>query len=209
MADEGFRRVIKGKGLDGEDEYGFELTELDQEFLASRKQRRVLTTLAVLLVAVLVGLIVALLTLTTTPSAPANKGESETGPMDWRQSIYRTNTENLLAPTSVAVAPNGEIYVAEPQRSRVLVFDSDGAFARSVQTSKEETNTPPATDDAPDLDEEMPQNAPEGDTAEVPNHVLMERPESVFVDEQGILYVADPTRGAIFVFDKEIGRAHV
>ena len=96
---------------------------------------------------------------------------------EWERSLYGygpAEGEQLLMPTSVAVSPTGDIYVTDPIRSRILVFDADGDPLRIVfgQTS----------------------------TADI----LFTRPEAIDVDPgNGDLYVADSQLSRISVFDAE------
>ncbi len=99
------------------------------ELTTPNRTRWVLTLVVVLLVAllaVLVALFVSLLRPVGLPSgAPAAKPDA----MEWVRSIYGygpSTAEQMLSPSSVAVGPNGGIYVTDPTRSRVLIFSADG-----------------------------------------------------------------------------------
>lgn len=95
--------------------------------------------------------------------------------MTWVRSIYGFGPsvdEQLLGPTAVAVAPNGRIYVTDPQRARVLAFNPDGVFAGIIQTGAAGTGVG-----------------------------QLGRPEDLACDSDGNLYVTDRANDKIIVFD--------
>lgn len=144
--------------------------------------RRWLVGIMVVLAALLIGLVAALFSAVRpdVPRIPESTGQ--TTPMTWERSIYSIGAGSddlLLAPTSVAVAPSGSIYVAEPQRNRVSVFNSAGAFTTVLSPTDTDGTT------------------------------LFARPESVEVDSDGNVYVCDPVRGQVFAFNAGLQLAHI
>jgi hypothetical protein len=109
---------------------------------------------------------------------PPGTPEQETaGGMVWVRSIYGfgpAKDEQLLEPTAVAIAPNGDIYANDPQRARVMRFASDGAFKALIHTGGGGTG---------------------------PGQ--FKRPGSIRTDTDGNLYIADYTAGKIIVFDDQ------
>lgn len=175
---------------------------LDPLVLAVERQRRWLVGIVIVLIALLIGVTAALVNVVG-PAGVTVPGRSGIGPLVWEQSIYSIGTtadDLLVAPTSVAVGPNGDIYVAEPQRFRVVVFNSGGVFKRSLQFdgprppvldggSAEVSGTPSGS-----VSDPQPESAPTSPVV---------RPESIDVDEFGNLYIADPVAGAVFAFNPE------
>lgn len=95
----------------------------------------------------------------------------------WVRSLYGfgpSEAEQLASPTSVAFAPNGEIYVTDPQYSRVMIFDPDGTFSRLLHTGAGGTEKG-----------------------------MFSRPESIDVDENGDVYIADSFSSKVIVFNSE------
>lgn len=135
----------------------------------------------VTLLAVLVALFASLLRPVGLPSgAPAAKPDA----MEWVRSLYGygpSAAEQVLSPSSVAIGPNGDIYVTDPTRSRVLLFSVDG-------TPKGE------------LKSETP-------GIEMGSFV---RPEALDVAENGDIFIADSQAKKVIVFnrDKEFVREY-
>jgi DNA-binding beta-propeller fold protein YncE len=126
--------------------------------------------LLVVLLVVLVGIFVRLLQPVGVPA-----GSEETPGLEWVRSMYGfgpSAQEQLLSPSSVAIAPNGEIYATDPIRARIMVFRPDGVFSRLLQTGKG--------------------GAGEGQFI---------RPESISIDGNGDVYIADSWAKKIIVFD--------
>lgn len=143
------------------------------EYAASNRTRILLAVAVVLLI----GLLVALLMVFYKMIRPAGAPEADTTPDDmvWVRSIYGFGPavdEQLKSPSSVAVAPNGDIYATDPTRARVMVFRPDGTFKRLIHTAG-------------------------GGTTKG----MFIRPESIDVDDAGLLYIADSWAKKIIVFD--------
>ncbi len=99
------------------------------------------------------------------------------GGIEWVRSIYGFGPgkdQQLLDPTSAAIAPNGDIYVNDPQRYRVMRFASDGSFRALLTTG--------------------------GDPGAAGKFYS---PASLAVDADGNLYIADPPGGKIIVFNDQ------
>ncbi len=148
------------------------------------RTRWVLTVVVVLLVAllaVLVALFVSLLRPVGLPSgAPAAKPEA----MEWVRSLYGygpSAAEQMLSPSSVAVAPNGDIYVTDPTRSRILIFSVDGS----------------------------PKGELKSETPSIHMGSFL-RPEALDVAENGDIFIADSQAKKVIVFnrDKEFVREY-
>lgn len=171
------RKVVKANVDRHGDAIEIDTSVVDPLVLSIERTRRWLVGIVIVLAAVLIGIAAALIN-SLSPDAikTPSSGVADSGPMVWEQSIYGigpTAGELFIAPTSVAVGPTSDIYVAEPQRSRVLVFSPAGVYERTISPLSEETTGTP----------------------------VMSRPESVFVDENGNLYVADPVEHTVFVFN--------
>lgn len=139
------------------------------------RTRAVLTIAVVLLSALLIGLLVFFFRLLEPQKfdyTPADSTE-----MRWVRSLYGfgpSADEQLKSPSSVAIAPNGDIYVTEPVRSRVMVFRPDGTFRTLLHTGAG--------------------GAGAGEFA---------RPESIDIAENGEVYIADSWAAKIIVFDAD------
>lgn len=136
--------------------------------------RRLRMTLRIVLVLLLVGMgvltyaAIRILQPTGAPKANVTAG------MEWVRSIYGfgpAKDEQFFGPTSVAIAPSGDIYANDPQRARVMRFAPNGAFKALVHTGA-------------------------GGTGK--GQFL--RPGGLATDEDGNLYIADPFADKIIVF---------
>lgn len=128
--------------------------------------------LLLVLLAVLVGMFYNLIKPTGLPG-----GTQGIDGMVWVRSMYGfgpTQDEQLRQPSSVAIAPNGDVYATDPMRARIMIFRADGTFRRLLHTGAGGTE--------------------EGQFI---------RPESIDIDESGDVYIADSWAGKIIVFDAE------
>lgn len=135
MSEEGRRKVVSSDVDRYGDarETGREL--IDPLVLSVERTRRWMVGLVIVLAAVLVGVTVALYFAIRPTDISITGGQGAGAPMQWIQSIYGIGPapeDLLVAPTSVAVSPSGDIFVAEPQRGRVLVFGAGGSFEREL-----------------------------------------------------------------------------
>ncbi|MDO8915862.1 MAG: hypothetical protein Q7W16_07260 [Coriobacteriia bacterium] len=136
--------------------------------------RRLRMTLRIVLVLLLVGMGVLAYAATQILQPRGAPKQSVTAGMEWVRSIYGFGPaadQQLLGPTSVAVAPNGDIYANDPQRARVMRFAPNGTFKSLVHTGG-------------------------GGTGK--GQFL--RPGGLATDADGNLYIADPFAGKIIVF---------
>ena len=140
------------------------------------RTRWVLTLVVILLVAllaVLVGLFASILRpVGLPPGAPAAKADT----MEWVRSLYGygpSAAEQMLAPSSVAVGPNGDIYVTDPTRSRLLIFSVDGS----------------------------PKGELKSKTPSIRMGSFM-RPEAIDVAENGDIFIADSQAKKVIVFNR-------
>lgn len=112
---------------------------------------------------------------TLSPARKANE-TARTAPTDlqWIRSLYGfgpSADEQLRGPTSVAISPNGTIFVTDPQRARIMAFNPNGTFARLIHTGR-------------------------GGSGKG----MLGRPESLAEDAAGNLYVSDSMNRKIIVF---------
>lgn len=141
----------------------------------SSRTRIILTLAIILLLALLIGLTVVFYNLVKPAGAPSvAQGEDD---ITWVRSMYGfgpTDDEQLKAPSSVAVAPNGDIYATDPMRARIMVFRPDGTFRRLIHTGAGGTG-----------------------------RGQFIRPEAVDVGADGSVYIADSWANKIIVFDDQ------
>lgn len=145
-----------------------------QDEMMVKRTRLVLTAAIVLLLAMLVALLVVFYRLLTPTGDVAARQSTK---LEWIRSIYGfgpSAEEQLEAPSSVAIAPNGDIYATDPVRARIMVFRPDGTFRKLLHTGKGGTG--------------------KGQFV---------RPESIDIDENGDLYIADIWAKKIIVFNEE------
>lgn len=150
----------------------------DESTAKPGRARAVLLVAVTLLLALLVALVVVFYNMLTPPGeSAAVKSENAAKQMIWVRSLYGFGPSadaQLKAPTSVAVAPTGDIYATDPSRARVMVFRPDGTFRRLVHTGGGGTG--------------------QGEFV---------RPESIDIDDAGNLYIADSVANKIIVFDAD------
>ncbi|MFA5844959.1 MAG: hypothetical protein WC971_09055 [Coriobacteriia bacterium] len=109
------------------------------------------------------------------PAGAPTRRVLASGGISWIRSMYGFGPaadEQLLDPTSVAFAPNGDVYVSDPQRSRVMRFAAGGAFKNLVHTGM-------------------------GGRGQG----MLGRPEGMDTDAAGNLYIADSGNDKIVVFN--------
>ncbi|MBA4371043.1 MAG: hypothetical protein C0418_05650 [Coriobacteriaceae bacterium] len=139
--------------------------------------RVVLIVVIVLLLAGMAVLGVFFVRILQPPGMPDTQGAQ--GGLVWVRSIYGFGPaadEQLLNPTSVAIAPNGDIYVNDAQRARIMRFNSSGAFKSLLHTGRGGTG--------------------EGQFI---------RPESIAVDADSNVYIADSFADKIIVYNDQGG----
>lgn len=147
---------------------------------ASEERRggnRLRTVLVVIIVLLLLGMgvlgffFVRMLRPVGTPQQQTD-GENA---LEWVRSIYGfgpAKDEQLFEPTSVAIAPNGDIYATDPQRARIMRFTSSGAFKSLLHTGRGGLG---------------------------PGQFL--RPSGIAVDADSNVYIADSNANKIIVFN--------
>ncbi|TLM81873.1 MAG: hypothetical protein FDZ75_07750, partial [Actinobacteria bacterium] len=141
----------------------------------SSRARTVLIVAIALLLALLMGLVVVFYNLLKPAGLPVSAGTTA-DEMTWVRSMYGfgpATDEQLYAPVSVAIAPNGDIWATDQTRSRIMVFRSDGTFRRLVHTGGGGTG--------------------KGQLA---------RPESIAFDPDGNAWVADTQGGKVIAFSQ-------
>lgn len=107
----------------------------------------------------------------------APKAQAGKDGMVWVRSMYGfgpSTDEQLLSPSSVAIAPNGDVYATDLQRARIMIFGPDGTFRRLLHTGAGGTQ-----------------------------RGMFIRPESIDVGENGDVYIADSWANKIIVFGSD------
>jgi len=135
---------------------------------------RILLIVAILLLSGVLAFL-AWLFLELQPPSQLTVSERQEDGLQWVRSIYgfgESADEQFFSPSSVAVGPDGLIYVTDPTRARVLIFMPDGEYAGILHTGAGGTG--------------------EGEFI---------RPESIDVDEANQLYIADSWANKIVVYD--------
>lgn len=143
--------IDTGQGAD--DELPSEQYEYVEEVVEYKDTRRTRIVLAVLLV--LLALLLAYLgyrIYTAQGGSGAETGDSGSGGLVWVQSIYGWGPgadEQLIAPNTVAIGPDGLIWTNSNNRAAVA-FNPDGSFDRilNADSSASATATPDATQTA-------------------------------------------------------------
>ena len=148
-------------------------------------QRARRTMIAIIVVIVLLLLSAsALLFWVAKPVGTVARGE-EAGGIEWVQSIYgwgEVESEQLLTPNDVAIAPDGTIWVTDQARARVVGFNPDGTYKTLLH------------------------QGPVGSS-----QFSLEMPTSVAVDADGLIYVGELEGDAVTVFseDNEVVRQYM
>lgn len=148
---------------------------MSQQPTFSLRPRLFLSIAIVLLFALLVALSVVFFNLIKPTGLPG--GAQGADGLVWVRSMYGfgpTTDEQLRMPSSVAIAPNGDVYATDPTRSRIMIFRADGTFRRLLHTAA-------------------------GGTEEG----MFIRPESLDIDEDGDVYIADSWANKVIVFDAQ------
>jgi len=142
----------------------------------AHNQTRWVLSIVVMLLLSLLGVLVALffnlLQPTGLPTGAPSAGSKE---MTWVRSMYGFGpsvAEQLRSPSSVAVAPNGDIYTTDPTRARIMIFSADGV-PKGVLASAQP-------------------GAGEGQFV---------RPEAIDIAENGDVFVADSRAKKVIVFN--------
>ncbi|MDZ4168895.1 MAG: NHL repeat-containing protein [Coriobacteriia bacterium] len=145
------------------------------EAAAPSRARIILIVAILLLLALLAGLLVVFYNLVKPGGTP--QGEQAADELRWERSMYGfgpSPDEQLQLPSSVAIAPNGDVYATDPMRARIMIFRSDGTFRRLLHTGAGGTG---------------------------PRQFI--RPEAIDIDAEGDLYIADSWANKIIVFDAQ------
>ena len=143
--------------------------------VSSNRTRFVLASVLVLLVALLIALIAIFANLLRPAGLPDSASSGASNGVQWVRSLYGFGPaadEQLLSPSSVAIAPNGDIYATDPVRARIMVFRPDGIFSRLLHTG-----------------------------AGGRGKGQFVRPESLSIADNGDVYIADSWAKKIIVFD--------
>lgn len=138
-----------------------------------KRPRLILLIAIILLIILLLGLVGAFFLLVR-PQGSSEQAEAGPTEFSWIRSLYGYGPsieEQLRAPSSVAIAPGGDVYVTDQIRGRILIFRPDGTFRRLLRTG-------------------------EGGTGKG----QFIRPEAIDIDENGDLYIADGWAKKIIVF---------
>ena len=140
------------------------------------RTRWVLTLVVILLVALLTVLVALFVSLLRPVGLPSGAPVAKPDAMEWVRSIYGygpSTAEQMLSPSSVAVGPNGDIYVTDPTRSRLLIFSADGT----------------------------PQGVLKSENPSIQMGSFV-RPEALDVAENGDIFIADSQAKKVIVFNR-------
>ncbi len=146
------------------------------ESTAPNYTRWVLSMVVVLLVALLAVLVALFVNLLQPVGLPASSAPAASKDMQWVRSLYGfgpSASEQLQSPSSVAIAPNGDIYATDPIRSRIMIFSADGT-PKGVLAS----------------------------TAPGAGEGQFTRPESIDIAENGDVFIADSQAKKVIVFNR-------
>lgn len=144
--------------------------------VVNSRARAILTLVIVMLVALMAALFVMFYNALRPTGLPERAGSGGDMGVVWVRSMYGfgpAQDQQLKSPTSVAAAPNGDIYATDPGRARVMVFRSDGTFKKLLHTGAGGTG---------------------------PGQFI--RPESIDVDPDGNVYIADSWARKVISFDR-------
>ncbi len=99
--------------------------------LPSDITRRRLTWVMLTILGVLIaGALLIITWIYNTARPPVFDAPPPAAPNRFVRSIYQASGVDLLLPNDVAVATNGEVYVADTGNARIAVFDTSGAYLR-------------------------------------------------------------------------------
>ncbi len=141
----------------------------------ANRTRTVLLVAVVVLILLLGGLVYLFFTLLQPSGLPDQLNRPVEREMQWVRSLYGfgpSADEQLLSPSSVAIAPNGDTYATDPTRARIMVFRPDGTFKELIHTG-----------------------------AGGVERGQFVRPESIDIDASGNIYIADSWANKIVVLD--------
>lgn len=154
------------------------MPDIQEDLIAPGAQRtRVSLIIAIALLVALLGGLLYLFYNLLQPAGGPDASAEKASDMVWVRSMYGFGPhqdEQLQAPASVAIAPNGDVYATDPVRSRVMIFRPDGTFKRLLHTGSGGTG--------------------EGQFV---------RPESLDIDQDGNVYIADSFSRKVIVFDRD------
>lgn len=138
--------------------------------------RWVLSIVVVLLLALLLVLVALFVNLLKPVGLPVGAPSAQSKEMTWVRSMYGFGpsvAEQLRSPSSVAIAPNGDVYATDPTRGRIMIFSADGV-PKGILISA----TP---------------GVGEGQFA---------RPEAIDIAENGDVFIADSSAKKVIVFNR-------
>lgn len=144
---------------------------------APNQTRWVLSVVVILLIALLAVLVALFVNLLQPVGLPVSSAPAASKEMQWVRSLYGfgpSAAEQLRSPSSVAIAPNGDIYATDPIRSRIMIFSADGT-PKGILASA----TP---------------GVGEGQFT---------RPESIDISQNGDVFIADSQAKKVIVFNRD------
>ena len=113
----------------------------DDRAVVSKRGRRLLIAIIIVLVLALVAISVLLASLVVPRSGSVAENE-ESGGIEWVKSIYgwgAAENQQFMRPSEVFIGDNGTIWVTDPWYKFVLAFNPEGDFVRTVGESTETT----------------------------------------------------------------------
>lgn len=162
---------------------GRERNERRDDTAIDHRARRTMIAIVIIVILLLLAAS-ALLFWIAKPVGTIARGE-QAGGLEWVRSIYgwgEVESEQLLTPNDVAIAPDGTIWVTDQARARVMGFNPDGTYKTLLH---------------------------QGPVGSSP--FSLEMPTSVAVDETGLIYVGELEGDAVTVFteDNEVVRQYM
>lgn len=143
----------------------------------TNQTRWVLSIVVFLLIALMATLVVVFIGLLRPVGLPVTTVSSGPDGLEWVRSLYGSGpsaANQLRSPSSVAIAPNGDIYATDPTRSRIMIFAADGTPKGVLASS--------------------PAGTGKGQFI---------RPESLDIAENGDVFIADSTAKKVIVFNRD------
>jgi len=138
------------------------------------KTKKALIRLIVIILVAILGLLIYYYFSLMRPKIVSEKEKELPKGIEWIRSIYGPTVDDKFSkPHDVALDKNNNIFVTDPGKNRIVVFNPNGDFLRIIQKSKG-TN--------------------KGQTS---------APVGVGLDENGDIYIADNERHAVVVLDNE------
>ena len=119
--------------------------------------------------------------------------------VNFQASFYGPPEQMLERPTSIAISPSGEVYVADTGNARIVVFDKSGTVVRTIE---EFAAAPDVTYDEPEVGEgQVDGSASAYSTPLVGYPTTFAAPTSLAFASDGHWFVIDQTTGMVMFFN--------